>query len=107
MRLLLDECVPPQLLRHFAGWDIKSALRIGWSGKKNGELLRSMVAEGFEVLVTSDRNIPFQQNLRRAGISIVVLAGGGNRLRDLIPLIPSAVAALATIKPGEVIEITA
>lgn len=106
MRILLDECVPPRLLREFAGYDIQSALRIGWSGKKNGELLRSMIAEGFDVLITTDRNLTYQQNIRPAGLCVVILAAGSTRLRDLIPLVPSALSALATIQPGDVIEIT-
>jgi hypothetical protein len=106
MRILLDECVPPQLLREFTSHDIQSALRIGWAGKKNGELLRNMVAEGYEILLTTDRNLPYQQNLRKSGIAVIVLAGRSNRLEDLIPLVSSVLAALTSIQPGDVVEIT-
>lgn len=98
--------MPPQLLDEFHGCDIQSVLRIGWAGRKNGILLRSMLAEGYEVLVTTDQNLRYQQNLRTMGIAVVLLSGEGNRLRDLIPLVPAALAALATIRPGEVVEVT-
>ena len=106
MRVLLDECVPPRLRNDLGGHEFKTVAELGWRGKRNGELLRLMIREGFQVLLTTDRNIPYRQNIRKAGVSNLLLVGQGNRRRDLIPLIPSALAALATIKPGDVIEIT-
>jgi hypothetical protein len=64
MRLLLDECVPRPLLRDLTGHDAHHVVDLGWSSKRNGELLKLMVAEHFEALLTVDRNLPFQQNLR-------------------------------------------
>jgi hypothetical protein len=80
---------------------------MGWSGKTNGELLRQMVAHGFEVFVTVDRNIPFQQNIAASGIAVVVLVAASNRIGDLLPVVPAALAAVASIRPGEVVEISA
>src|SRR4051794_1126375 len=97
---------PSSTPREFTGYDIRSALRIGWAGKKNGELLRDMVAEGYEILLTTDRNLPYQQNLRKSGIAVIVLAGRSNRLEDLIPLVSSVLAALTSIQPGDVVEIS-
>jgi len=79
---------------------------MGWSGKKNGELLQLMAGQGFEVFMTVDQNLRYQQNLHGAGIAVVVLVAASNRLADLVPLIPSALAALAIVKPGDVVEIT-
>jgi hypothetical protein len=79
---------------------------MGWSGKKDGELLSLMQADGFEVLVTVDKSIRHQQNLRAAGIAVVVLVAATNRLADLTPRVPGALVALATIQPGDVVEIT-
>jgi hypothetical protein len=72
MRLLLDECVPRPLLRDLTGHDAHHVVDLGWSSKRNGELLKLMVAERFEALLTVDRNLPFQQNLRASGIAIVI-----------------------------------
>jgi hypothetical protein len=78
---------------------------MGWSGKKNSELLQLMAQEGFTILLTTDQNLRYQQNLQQAGIAVVVLVASSNRLPDLIPLIPEARNILNTIAPGEVIEV--
>ena len=78
---------------------------MGWSGKKNGELLGLMVAQGLEVLVTVDQNLRHQQNPGVLGIAVIVLVAASNRLADLVPLMPSALRALSSINPGEVVEI--
>jgi hypothetical protein len=80
---------------------------MGWSGKKNGELLTLMAGQGFEVLLTVDQNIRYQQNLAASGVALLVLVATGNRVVDLVPLIPEAELVLATIQPGEVIEVPA
>src|SRR5438067_11917328 len=100
MRILLDECVPRPLRRELPGHDVRTVPEMGWSGKKNGDLLRLMVPQGFEVLLTADQNLQHQQNLKAAGVAVVVLAGATNRLADLVPLMPSARAALGSIQPG-------
>jgi hypothetical protein len=105
MRILLDECVPRPLRRHFGGHDARTIRELGWAGKKNGELLALMAADGFEVLLTVDQNLRHQQNLAAAGVAVVVLVAATNRLADLLPLVPSALAALAAIKSGDVVEI--
>jgi hypothetical protein len=61
---------------------------MGWSGKKNGELLKLMAQQAFEVFLTVDQNLRFQQNLSGAGVGIIVLVAAMNRLADLQPLIP-------------------
>ena len=106
MRILLDECVPRRLGRELAGHDVRTVPEMGWSGKRNGELLQLMVAQGFEVFMTVDQNLRYQQNLQAASVAVVVLVGSSSRLADLVPLVPSAQTALASIKPGDVVEIT-
>ncbi|WP_445300403.1 hypothetical protein [Microcoleus sp. B9-D4] len=78
---------------------------MGWSGKKNGELLLLMSQEGFTILLTTDQNLRYQQNLQQAGVAVVVLVASSNRLPDLLPLIPNARNVLNAITPGEVIEV--
>src|ERR1700674_2331339 len=106
MRILLDECVPRPLKRILTGHDVRTVPEMGWSGKKNGELLRLMSGQGFEVLLTVDQSIRHQQNLQAAGVAVVILVAPSNRRGDLVPLIPSTQAALGSLKPGDVIEIT-
>ena len=107
MRILLDECVPRRLRRELPGHEVHTVPEMGWSGKKNGELLQLMAGQGMEVLLTVDQSILHQQNLKAAGIAVVILVAVSNRLGDLLPRMPSALTALDSIKSGDVVEITA
>lgn len=72
MRLLLDECVPKRLKREFPGHEVRTVPEAGWAGFKNGALLRA--ADGrFDVLVTVDQGVQYQQNLAGLRISVVVM----------------------------------
>ena len=66
MRILLDECVPHRLRRGLSGHDVRTVPEMGWSGKRNGELLQLMTAQRFEVLMTVDQNLRYQQKLQAA-----------------------------------------
>src|SRR3954452_23567791 len=88
MRLLLDECVPRPLLRDLTGHDAHHVVDLGWSSKRNGDLLNLMVAEHFEALFTVDRNLRFQQNVRASGIAVVIAVARTNRVKELRPLMP-------------------
>jgi predicted nuclease of predicted toxin-antitoxin system len=105
MRILLDECVPRPLKRELADYEIHTVVEMGWAGKKNGELLWLMSQESFTILLTTDQNLRYQQNLQQAGVAVVVLVAPSNKLSDLLPLIPNARNVLNTIVPGEVIEV--
>lgn len=107
MRILLDECVPRRLRRELPGHDVRTVHEMGWGGKKNGDLLRAMAGQNFEALLTIDQNLRHQQNLRTVGFAVIVLVAPTNRLADLGPLMPSVRTALASVAPGDVIEIIA
>lgn len=83
MRVLLDENLPRRLKRSFAeGVEVLTVQDCGWKGLQNGELLRVAQIE-FDVFVTTDRGIPFEQNLSSLLIAIVILESWSNRLDDL------------------------
>jgi hypothetical protein len=105
MRILLDECAPRPLKRELSDYEIRTVVEMGWAGKKNGELLRLMSQEGFTILLTTDQNLRYQQNLRQAGVAVVVLVAPSNKLSDLLPLMPDTREVLNTITPGEVVEV--
>jgi hypothetical protein len=105
MRILLDECAPRPLKRQLVEYDIKTVVEMGWSGKKNGELLQLMSQEGFTILLTTDQNLRYQQNLQQAVVAVVVLVAQSNKLADLLPLLPDARKVLNTIVPGAVVEV--
>ena len=69
------------------GHDAHHVVDLGWSSKRNGELMKLMVAERLEALLTVDRNLPFQQNLRASGIAVVMAVARTNRVKELRPLI--------------------
>jgi hypothetical protein len=79
---------------------------MGWSGIKNGELL-SLAEVEFDVFITVDRNLSFQQNLPKFNIAILVLRAPSNRLADLKPLAPKVLSILSTLTKGRVESLTA
>ena len=100
MRLFLDECVDWRLSRELTGHDVRTARQTGWTAIENGELL-SLASEQFDVFVTVDRNLAFQQNLGGYAIAVVVLHAATNRLADLKPLMPLLLDAIDRAQPGE------
>jgi hypothetical protein len=102
---LFDECVPRPLLRDLTGHDAHHVVDMGWSSKRNGELLELMLAERFEALLTVDQNLPFQQNLRESGIAVMVAVAHTNRVKELRPLMPRVLNVLRDVKAGEVIRV--
>jgi predicted nuclease of predicted toxin-antitoxin system len=106
MKILIDECAPKALSAFLSkhGHECRTVQEAGWSGKQNGELLA--VAEGgFDVFVTLDTNLRYQQNLSGRNLAIVVLVAPTNRLVDLSPLFPVCATTIETIGPGDVVEV--
>ena len=106
MRVLLDECVPRKLGRELAGHEVSTVTGRGWSGVKNGKLLALAEAE-FDVFLTVDQNLKYQQNLKTFHIGIVLLTARNNRLKTLLPLMPEARDALGKIKAGDFVHVGA
>ena len=106
-RILLDECIPRRLRRSLSGHDVHTVQDLGWSGTKNGALLRLAVAEGFAVFITVDRNLEYQQNVPGLGLAVVALRARSNDIDDLVPLMPSLVDLIPTLQPGQVVRVPA
>ena len=106
MRVLIDECLPAGLREPLAalGHECQTVRRAGYGAKKNGELLSLMEGQ-WDVLLTKDRNIKYQQNMSRRNVSILVLCAKSNRIQDLLPLMPACAQALLSILPGSVVEV--
>ncbi len=101
MRVLLDECVDRRLAEQIVGHDVKTVPEAGWAALKNGELL-GRAEQSFDVFITVDRNLPFQQTLARFTIAVIVLNARSNRVADLRELIPQLLEILPSAKRGEV-----
>jgi hypothetical protein len=97
MRILLDECIDRRLSRDLVGYEVRTVPQMGWAGTLDGDLLPLVAAE-FDVFITVDRNLPFQQNLVVLDLAVLVLVARSNRLADLQPLVPMVLAAI----PGAV-----
>ncbi len=93
-------------LTALSGLDAMTVQAAGWSSFKNGELLRRAAAAGFEVFLTPDRNLEYQQNLSHAGLGIVVLLARTNRMEDLLPLIPRLREVLPAVRSGTVVHVS-
>jgi hypothetical protein len=105
MKVLLDECVPRKLKNNFIGHECQTAPEVGLAGKKNGELLSLAAEAGFEVFVTVDRGIEYEQNLTRQDIAVVLLRAKSSRLADLLPLEPQVLRLLQSIKSGDLMRV--
>ena len=96
MRPLLDESVPGRLRRALPGHHVRTVGEAGWSGVKNGKLL-AIAAIEFDVFVTVDKNMPFQQNHLTLPIAVAVMHAASNELEFLLPLVPRLEVVLASI----------
>jgi hypothetical protein len=104
MRVLPDECVPRGLRAHLPGHEVKTVADAGWAGVKNGALLQ-LAATQFDVLLTVDRNVEYQQNFTGLTIGVVVVAVSSNDIDVLRPLMPAVLNALASVMPGTVTHV--
>jgi predicted nuclease of predicted toxin-antitoxin system len=104
VKILLDECVNQRLAADFIGHEVSTVKQMGWKSKQNGEFLK-LASKSFEVFVTTDRNLSFQQNVQGFDIVVVVMTANTNRLADLRPIVPSLLKVLPFLKKGQVREI--
>ena len=106
MKVLLDECVTRRLKRDLGGHEVLTVEEAGFKGLKNGRLLLAAAAGQYEVLVTVDQNLQYQQNLQSLAVAVVVLKVRRNTYPVLKPLVPRVLETLEKIKPGEVIVLS-
>jgi predicted nuclease of predicted toxin-antitoxin system len=98
MRILLDEDLPRRLGALLNGHEVSTVQRCGWSGVKNGKLL-ALAATQFEVFLTMDGNLEFQQNLATLPVAVLVIEAVSNRMEHLTPLIPNILKGLSHVSP--------
>ena len=104
MRILIDECLNWRLSRALTGHFAVSAQKMGWGGLKNGALLAEAEKQ-FDVFLTGDRNLSFQQNLTGYHIAIVVLHAPSTQLHHTLPLMPKVLALLPVLNAGQVVNV--
>jgi hypothetical protein len=99
--VLLDECVDWRLARDIVGHDVRTARQMGWTTITNGESL-SLASENFDVFVTVDQNLSFQQNLDSLRIAVIVLRAKTSRLSDLRSLVSKLLLAIEGARRGTI-----
>ncbi|MDH5669307.1 MAG: DUF5615 family PIN-like protein [Nitrospira sp.] len=103
MRLLLDESVPRRLRQALPTHTVKTVVEMEWGGMKNGALL-ARAAEEFDVFITVDQNLPYQQNHATLPLAVIVLLASSTKLQALLPLVPRLEAALISLQPRSLVQ---
>ncbi len=98
MKILLDECVTKHLKPHLADHEVFTVREMQWSGIKNGKLMALCVENGFDILLTIDKNLEYQQNLDHYSISIVVLNSISSKVEELITFLPTFTDRVSTFE---------
>jgi len=105
MKVLLDECVTRYLKRDFIGHEVLTVEEAGFKGLKNGQLLQA-ASNQWDVLVTVDQNLEYQQSLKTLTVAVIVLKARRSTYPILKPLMPQVLITLEKIKPGEIIVVS-
>ncbi|MBI3050390.1 MAG: DUF5615 family PIN-like protein [Acidobacteria bacterium] len=106
MRVLLDESLPRPLAELLVGHEARTVAQVGWRGLRNGALLQQ-AATTFDVVLTADQNIEFQQNLKKLPVAVVVLVAETNRIESLAPLVPKILETLRSLEPKILLRVGA
>jgi hypothetical protein len=104
VKIILDECIPKKFKTLIQGHEVSTVPEKGWAGVKNGKLLALIQAE-FQVFVTVDRNLAFQQNTKELKITVMVLHSTSNRFEELKKLAPELMRILTTASAGEIVHL--
>jgi hypothetical protein len=104
VRVLLDENLPLEFAADIVGHSVATVRGLGWSGTKNGELMRR-AASVCDILVTMDRNLPHQQNIPALSFGVIVVYARSNRLVDLRPITSELLSVIATTAPGSWVRV--
>ena len=104
MKILLDACIPQDMRHELKAHDVQTARFAGLHELSDNDLLDAMAGR-FDILVTTDRKLQYQQNLKDRPFAVLVLRASTNRLPDLLGLVPDLLNAVDNAKPGEVLEI--
>ena len=106
MRVLLDESLPRPLARLLTSHDVRTVTQMRWTGLSNGALLQQ-ASDSFDVLLTADQSIEFQQNLKQLPMAVLVLVAPTNRIESLEPLIQDLLKALETLRRRQFVRVGA
>lgn len=98
MKILLDECVTKRLKAHLEEYEVFTIGELGLSGIKNGKLMSYCTENNFDILLTIDKNLTFQQNLDKYSVIIVVLNCNTSKIEKLITFLPAFKAQIPQLQ---------
>jgi hypothetical protein len=105
MKVILDECLPRRLIRDLVGLhQVTTVPKQGWGGLSDGELLKKIPIE-FDVWITMDANLKFQNSIKDKNLAIIVLRAKDNRYETVYGFVPRILEALTSLQPGDLIEL--
>jgi hypothetical protein len=107
MKVLLDECIPRKLKSAFAEHDCMTVPEAGLAGKKNGVLLSLAEGAGFDIFLTLDKGIQYQQSMEGRSIAVLIVRAKSNRIQDLLPHVEACRVIVRSIQHGEVVRVGA
>jgi hypothetical protein len=105
VKILLDECLPVDFRLSFPQHETHTTEWAGFRGRSNGLLLRAAEEAGYDVLLTIDHGLQYQNNFAGRKIAVVAIRARTNQLEDLLPLVDRILEALVTIRPGKVVRV--
>lgn len=106
MKILLDECVTKKLKQHLEYFEVYTVIELGLSGIKNGKLMTYCAENNFDILLTIDKNLMFQQNLEKYPVTIAVLDSLTSKIEELVTFLPSFKSQAANFKKSKAYTIS-
>jgi predicted nuclease of predicted toxin-antitoxin system len=105
MKVLLDECIPRKFKKSLATHECRTVPEAGFAGKTNGELLSLAEQHNFDVLLTMDKGLEYEQNLAGRRIAVVIVRAKSNRLADLLPHAGACAEQISSARRGQIVRI--
>ena len=105
MKILLDENLPHDLRKHLQGHDVFTVAYVGWCGLKNGVLLQRAADDGFDVMITMDNGVAYQQNVQTLPCTVLILSAASNDIDVLLPLVPLILRRLGSLTPRSILRV--
>jgi len=105
MKILLDENLPHDLRHLLPRHEVFTVAYMGWSGIENGELLKAAENDGFDVMLTKDSGVEYEQHLPALPVAVVVMKAKTNKIDDIRPLLPAVLSALLSLQPRTLVRI--
>ena len=106
MKVLLDENLPHQIRLELPGHEVFTTAYMQWGGVENGELLRLAAANSFDVLITNDRGMEYEQDLGALPLAVVVISARANTVEAIRPILPELLEVLARLRPQEFVKLS-